>query len=64
MSCQISLPPLPFPKFLIALVQSAIADITLSACVMVGQVSFLWLKWIVSVNHLLLVDFMWHICVR
>ena len=47
--------------FYIALAQSAIAAITLSACVMVGQLSFLWLEFIVSVKRLLLVEFMWHL---
>ena len=61
---RISLPPFPSPKFLIALVQSAISAITLSSCMMVGRVSFLWLKCMVSVKCSLLVDFMWHLCVR
>ena len=63
-SCLISLDPLPLPKFLIDLAQYDISAITLSACVMVGRVSFLWLKCTVSVNRLFLVVFMWHICVR
>ena len=63
-SCRISLLQLTFPKFFIVLAQSAIAVITLSACVMVGQVIFLWLKCMVYVKRLLLVDFMWHRCVR
>ena len=49
---------LPLPKFLMALAQYAIATITLSECVMVGRVSFLWLKCTVSVNRSLLVVFM------
>ena len=57
-------PPLPLPKFLIALVQSAIAAITLATCVMVGRVRFLWLKCMVSVKRSLLVHFMRHLCVR
>ena len=64
MICRIYFPPLPIPRFFIALAQSSIADITLSACVMVGRVRFLWLKWMVYVKRSLLVDFMWHICVR
>ena len=63
-NCRISLPPVPLPKFLIAMAQSVIAAINLSACVMVGWVRFLWLKCMVSVKRSLLVDFMWHICVR
>ena len=63
-SCCISLALLLFTKFFIDLAQSAIAAITLSACVMVGQVRLFWLKCIVSVKRLLLVDFMWHLCVR
>ena len=63
-SCFISLDPFPLPKFLMDLAQSDISDITLSACVMVGRVSFLWLKCIVSMNFLLLVVFMWHLCVK
>ena len=63
-SCFILLETLPLPKFLMALAQSAIAAITLSACVMVGRVIFLWLKCTVSVNRSLLVVFMWHRCVR
>ena len=51
-------------KFLIALAQSGIAAITLSECVMVSRVIFLWLKYIVSVKRSLLVDFMWHLCVQ
>ena len=60
----ISSDPLILTKFLIALVQSAISAIALSACVMVGRVRFLWLKCIVSMKRSLLVDFMWHLCVR
>ena len=63
-SCHISSPPLLLPKFFIALAQSAISAITLSECAMLVQVSFLWLKCMVSVKRSLLVDFMWHICVR
>ena len=63
-SCFISLDPFPLPKLLMDLAQSDISDITLSACVMVGRVSFLWLKCIVSMNFLLLVVFMWHLCVK
>ena len=63
-SCRIFCPPLPLPKFFIDLAQSAIAAITLSACVMVGWVSFLSLKFMVSVKNYLLVDFMWHLFVR
>ena len=63
-SCRISSPPLPLPKFFIALAQSDIVAITLSAFVMVGRVSFLRLKWMVSVKRLMLVDFMWYLCVR
>ena len=48
----------------IALEQSTISAITLSACVMVGWVRFLWLKCIVSVKRSLLVDFMWNLCVQ
>ena len=62
-SCCISLALLLFTKFFIDLAQSAIAAITLSACVMVGQVRLFWLKCIVSVKRLFLVDFMWHLCV-
>ena len=46
----ILLDPLPLPNLLMALAQSAISAITLSACVMVGRVIFLWLKCTVSVN--------------
>ena len=62
-NCRISSPPLPFPKFLIALAQSAVVDITLSSCVTLGWVSYFWLKVMVSVKCSLLVNFMWHICV-
>ena len=62
--CHISLPLFLLPKFLIALAQSAIAAINFSACVMVGWVSFLWLKWMASVKRYLLVNFKWHLCVR
>ena len=48
---------------LIALAQSDISAITLSACVMVGRVRFLWIKCIVYVKRSLLVDFMLHLCV-
>ena len=48
---------------LMALVQSVMVCITLSACVMVGRMMFLHLKLIVSETHSLLVDFMWHLCV-
>ena len=40
-SCCILLEPLLFPNLLMDLAQSVIADITLSACVMVGRVIFL-----------------------
>ena len=60
----ISLYRLTWPKYFIALAQFAISAITLSTCVMEGLVSFLWLKWIVSVKRSLFVDFMWHLCVR
>ena len=60
----ISSDPLPLPKFFIALEQSSIAAITLSECVMVVRVRFLCIKCIVSMKRLLLVDFMWHLCVR
>ena len=63
-SCFISLDPLSLPKFLMALAQYAISAITLSACVMVGRVSFLWLQCTVSVNRSFLVVFIWHLCVR
>ena len=63
-SCFIFSDPLPLPKFLMALAQSDIPAITLSACVMVGRISFLWLKCTLSMNHSLLVVFMWHLCVR
>ena len=43
--------PFPLPKFFIALAKSSIAAINFSACVMVGWVSFLWLKWMVSVKR-------------
>ena len=56
--------PLLLPKSFIALAQSTIAAITMSECVMVGWVRFLWLKCIVSVKRSLLVDFMWYRCVR
>jgi hypothetical protein len=49
---------------LIAFAQSAIVCITLSAWVMVGLVMFLWLKLIVSETRSLLVDFIWHLCMR
>ena len=62
-SCCISLPMLLLPKLFIALAQSTIVAINLSACGMVGRVSFLWLKCMVSVKCFLLVDFMWHLCV-
>ena len=62
--CLISSDMLPLPKFLIALAQYSISVITLSACVMVGWVIFLCIKCTVSVNCLLLVNFMWHLCVR
>ena len=61
-SCRISSPPFLFLKFFIALAQSDIAAITLSACLVVGRVISLWLKCMVSVKCSLLVDFMWHIC--
>ena len=63
-SWRISLDLLLLPKFVIALEQSTIAAINLSACIMVVQVIFLWLKCIVSVKISFWVDFMWHICVR
>ena len=63
-SCRISSPPLLLSKFFISLAQSSVAAITLSECVMVGRVIFLWLKWMVYVKSLLLVDFMRHRCVR
>ena len=55
--------PLPLPKFFMALAQSAISGIALSAYVMVVCVSSLWLKCTVSVNRSFLVVFMWHLCV-
>ena len=48
------------PTFLMALAQSAIAAIILSALVIVGYVIFLWLNCAVSVKRSLLVDLMWH----
>ena len=60
----ISLDTLTWPKYFIALAQSAISAITFSACVMEGIVGFLWLKCIVLVKRSLFVDFMWHLCVR
>ena len=56
--------PLILPAFLMALMQSAIAAIILSAWVIVGRVIFLWLNYAVSVKRLLLVDLMWHKWVR
>ena len=56
--------PLLLPEFLMALAQSAIAAIILSAWVIVGRVIFLWLNYAVSVKRLLLVDLMWHKWVR
>ena len=63
-SCCISSNPFPLTKFLMYLDQSAIAAITLFACVMAGRVIFLCLKCTVSVNELLLVVFMWHLCIQ
>ena len=63
-SCRIYLPHFLLPDLFIALEQSAIAAITLSACMMVGQMSILWLKCMVSMQRFLKVYFMWHICVR
>ena len=40
-----------------------IAFITLSACVVVGLVMFLWLNCSVYVSRSALVAFMWHTCV-
>ena len=52
--------PLIPSMFLMALAQSAIAAITLAACVVVGHVIFLWLDCTVSMNRSLLLDLMWH----
>ena len=49
---------------LMALTHSASANITLSACVMVGLVMRLCWNCTVSDNRSLLVCFMWHVCVR
>ena len=49
-SCFILSDPLPLPNLLMALAQSSIDAITLSACVMVGHVCFMFLKCTVSVN--------------
>ena len=63
-SCYIPSEPFLLPKFLMDLVQSDISAITLSACVMVGRVIFLWLNCPVSVNRSLLVVFIWHRCIQ
>ena len=62
--CCILSEPFPVPKFLMALAQSTISAITLSACVVVGRVIFLWLDCTVSVKRSLLVALIWHQCVR
>ena len=48
------------PTFLMALAQSDIAAIILSAWVIMGRLIFLWLNCAVSVKRSLLVDLMWH----
>ena len=56
--------PLLLLALLIALVQSTIYAIILSARVIVGRVILLWLNCAVSVKRSLLVDLMWHKWVR
>ena len=59
-SCCISLAPLLSPMFLIALAQSVMAAMILSAWFMVGFVMRLWLNCAVLVRRSVFVVFMWH----